>query len=275
VGVRGILNFYPVKDGSYTPLAIFINIIKLINSILYRILKKRFLLSDVYQTTGSASRINKLLAYTMGKNYLEIGVNYGFTFEGVKADHKLGVDPQKKFFTFSSGGHFKDNSDNFFKSNTRKFDLIFIDGLHEYKQVLRDIVNSLNSLNRDGIVLIDDVYPTDFNTAAKSWELLTAQEKHSLSKGYFSWQGDVYKAVFYIINEYKSLINFFTVNDNNHIQMVVKKKNYKTIFKIPSQDSLELYDNPKLINELKNGIPKSWNYCSMEELIIKFVKTID
>jgi len=74
-------------------LAIFINIIKFINRILYRILKKRFLLSDVYQTTGSASRINKLLAYTMGKNYLEIGVNYGFTFEGVKADYKLGVDP--------------------------------------------------------------------------------------------------------------------------------------------------------------------------------------
>jgi len=160
--------------------AIFIHIIKFINAIIYRILKKRFLLSNVYQNTGSASRINKLLVYTRGKNYLEIGVNYGFTFEGVKADYKLGVDPQKKFFSFGSGHHLKDNSDNFFKSNTSKFDLIFIDGLHEYKQVLRDIVNSLNSLSRDGIVLIDDVYPTDFNAAAKSWELFNAQEKHGL-----------------------------------------------------------------------------------------------
>ncbi len=256
-------------------MAIFIHIIKFINSIIYRILKKRFLLSDVYQTTGSASRINKLLTYTRGKNYLEIGVNYGFTFEGVKADFKLGVDPQKKFFSFGSGHHFKDNSDNFFKLNTSKFDLIFIDGLHEYKQVLRDIVNSLNSLSRDGIVLIDDVYPTDFNTASKSWELFNAQEKYGLSKGHFSWQGDVYKAVFYIIHEYKDLINFFTVNENNHVQMVVKKKNHEAIFKLQSPDSLELYDNPNLINELKDGIPKSWNCCTMEELIIDLVKTID
>jgi len=93
--------------------------------------------------------------------------------------------------------------------------------------VLRDIVNSLNSLNIDGIILIDDVYPTDVNTATKSWELLNAQEKHSLSEGYFSWQGDVYKVVFYIIHKYKDLRNFFTVNENNHIHMVVKKKTTK------------------------------------------------
>ena len=240
---------------------------------MYRTIKKRFLLSGVYQTTGSAFRINKLLASTAGKNYLEIGVNYGFTFEGVKAKNKLGVDPQKKFFTFSSGNHLKDNSDNFFKSNMSKFDVIFIDGLHEYKQVLRDIVNSLNSLNKGGVILIDDVYPTDFNIAAKSWESLTAEEKNSLSKGYFSWQGDVYKAVFFIINEYKGLIDFYTVNDNNHIQMIVKKKNHEAVFEIPLQETLELYDNPKIINELKNGIPRSWNCCSMEEAIINLKKS--
>jgi len=57
--------------------------------------------------------------------------------------------------------------------------------------------------------------------------------------------------------------------------MVVKKKNHEAIFKIPSPDSLELYDNPNLINELKNGIPQSWNCCTMKELIIDLVKTID
>ena len=248
-------------------------IIKLGNYLTYKILKKRILLSNTYQITGTARRINQLLDFTVGENYLEIGTNYGFTFEGVKAHNKLGVDPEKKYFLNKSGRHVKDTSDNFFKFNKTKFDLIFIDGLHEYKQVVRDIINSLNTLNDIGILLIDDVYPHDFNVAAKPWEALSTQEKNGVSKGEFSWQGDVYKAIFLVSNELSSVLNFYTITDDKHIQTVIWKKNQETKFEVPSQDILDRYDNSKLIDQLKSGIPLIWNSRRFPDLLISLGKT--
>ena len=248
---------------------LLIKIIKLRNSVIYRIFKKRILLSNAHQITGTAQRINQLLEFTAGQNYLEIGTNYGYTFEGIKAKNTLGVDPKKKYFVHNSDRHIKDTSDNFFKYNTSKFDLIFIDGLHEYRQVVRDLINSLNTLNKKGIILIDDIYPADFGMAAKSWAELSTHEKNGVSKGEFSWQGDVYKAIFLLSSELKSLINFCAITDNGHFQMVVWKKDYKTNFSMPSQNILELYDNSELIDQLKNGIPQSWNYCSLANVLVK------
>ena len=54
---------------------------------------------------------------------------------------KIEVDP-------NSGGTHKMTSDDFFRDNKEKFDLIFIDGLHETNQVDRDIENSLKFINK-------------------------------------------------------------------------------------------------------------------------------
>jgi hypothetical protein len=50
-------------------------------------------------------------------------------------------------------------SDEFFRGNRRRFDLIFVDGLHEADQVYRDIVNALGSLNPGGTVVCHDMNP--------------------------------------------------------------------------------------------------------------------
>jgi hypothetical protein len=247
-------------------MVIFLKIARVINSIVYKFFKKRFLISNIYHKTGTALRINQLLNFTMGVSYLEIGVNYGFTFEGVKAKKKIGVDPNKNFYTLKPKSFKQDTSNNFFRLNTKKFDLIFIDGLHEYKQVLKDIINSLNILNKNGMLLIDDVYPINFAMAAKSWELLDEQEKQGVSRGAFSWQGDVYRAIFLLNYEYKQFINCYTITDNNHIQMVMWKKNDEFKINFPSENMLSKYSGVGLIDELKNGIPRSWNPCSMATL---------
>jgi hypothetical protein len=43
--------------------------------------------------------------------------------------------------------------------NKKKFDLIFIDGLHTEEQVLRDIINSLFILNFGGTIVLHDCNP--------------------------------------------------------------------------------------------------------------------
>ena len=45
-------------------------------------------------------------------------------------------------------------SDEFFKNNEIYFDCIFIDALHIYEQVRKDILNSIKFLNANGIIII-------------------------------------------------------------------------------------------------------------------------
>ena len=76
-------------------------------------------------------------------------------------------------------------SDEYFAANTGdKFDIIFIDGLHEHNQVWRDIVNSLNRLNKNGVIVLHDCNPTSEREQQYSTTPITA----------FSWQGTVWKA---------------------------------------------------------------------------------
>lgn len=109
------------------------------------------------------------------KNYLEIGCDKDQSFSKINIKNKVGVDP-------ISGGTIRDTSDNFFKFNKDKFDIIFIDGLHHHEQVSRDIKNSLNILNQNGFILIHDCLPRSI-----------AHQAVPRYRG--SWNGDVWKSI--------------------------------------------------------------------------------
>ena len=89
------------------------------------------------------------------KKYLEIGCFDDELFNHVNCELKVGVDPV-------SGGTVRKTSDQFFSNNNQYFDCVFIDGLHEYKQVQKDIINSLRFLNDGGIILLHDCLPNNF-----------------------------------------------------------------------------------------------------------------
>lgn len=110
------------------------------------------------------------------KSYLEIGCFKNELFDQIKCDHKVGVDPV-------SGGTVRDTSDNFFKQNRNvKFDCIFIDGLHTYTQVKKDILNSLNHINQNGIIMLHDCLPNNVFDQA-------------IPRCQYKWNGDVWKAL--------------------------------------------------------------------------------
>tara|TARA_B100001057_G_scaffold237399_1_gene237775 strand:+ start:1093 stop:1809 length:717 start_codon:yes stop_codon:yes gene_type:complete len=56
---------------------------------------------------------------------------------------------------------FKNTSDIFFKNNKENFDLIYIDGSHEARQVYKDLLNSWNCLNENGMIICDDYFYGD------------------------------------------------------------------------------------------------------------------
>ena len=109
------------------------------------------------------------------KSYLEIGCFDDELFNAIKIEYKVGVDPV-------TGGTIRLTSDQFFNSNKENFDCVFIDGLHTYEQVKKDIQNSLKFLNKNGIILLHDCLPNNF------YEQATPRCQ-------FTWNGDVWKAI--------------------------------------------------------------------------------
>ena len=119
--------------------------------------------------------INKIIIKRNYTSYLEIGCFKNETFNQINIKKKIGVDPV-------SGGNLRMTSDQFFNDNKDKFDLIFIDGLHVYEQVIKDIFNSIKILKENGIILVHDCLPR------KLWYQTPTRMSDT-------WNGDVWKAI--------------------------------------------------------------------------------
>jgi len=118
---------------------------------------------------------NWLIAEFGYSSYLEIGCKGNTTFDRVKAKTKVGIDPR-------SGGTLRMTSDQYFAKNDQKFDLVFVDGLHEREQVLRDIDNALVRLNPGGTIVMHDCDPP-------------SEERQKVPQGnQRGWCGDVWKS---------------------------------------------------------------------------------
>ena len=137
------------------------------------------------------------------QNYLEIGCFDDELFNHVKCIKKIGVDPV-------SGGTIRKTSDQFFEKNIEKFDCIFIDGLHEYHQVKKDIENSLKFLNDEGVILLHDCLPNNY------FEQATPRCQ-------WTWNGDVWKAI--IECRSKASIDVYTIYADHGIGVIFKRPN--------------------------------------------------
>ena len=179
---------------------------KIINKIYYLLFIENFKGKLKYDFPLNFSRI-ELIDYLIKKNnysdYLEIGCDKDQLFSKVIIKNKIGVDP-------FSGGNVRKTSDQFFLENKKKFDIIFIDGSHIYQQVKKDILNSVNFLNDNGVVLVHDCMPDSLS-------------KQAVPRYRMQWNGDVWKAIVDLRkNKY---LNIFTCEIDQGIGIIKKDKN--------------------------------------------------
>lgn len=121
--------------------------------------------------------INSLVKKFHYKNYLEIGVQQGASFNAVQCANKTGVDPDPK-----AGATYVMTSDEFFKKEkSQMFDIVFIDGSHRSDQALMDIFNSLNRLNPGGAIVMHDCLPEN-------------EDMQKIPRITKKWTGNVWKA---------------------------------------------------------------------------------
>lgn len=145
-------------------------------------------------------------------NYVEIGVQTGFCFFKIKADRKLAVDPNfiikltkkvkayiknpsnfnNKFFELTSDDFFAQQAD--YLTQIGGIDVIFIDGLHLYEQVVTDVENALKHLNPGGVILLHDCNPLSESAAVRAY---TSEEVAAMNlPGWANvWNGDVWKTI--------------------------------------------------------------------------------
>lgn len=152
--------------------------------------------------------INKAINQFNECMYLEIGVNQNDVFNSIPLpmNKKFGVDP-------ICGGNYRMTSDEFFKKYADlKFDVIFIDGLHEYSACQKDVINSIKALNKDGIILIDDLLPKN-----------KFEEETPRKQDY--WTGDIWKVAVEIFNSKN--FDFKIVNIDTGIGILKINGNYE------------------------------------------------
>jgi len=140
--------------------------------------------------------INLLIKKISAKKYLEIGVSNGINFSEIECEYKVGVDPDP-----NSPSTIHLTSDDFFKDNKEKFDVVFIDGLHHADQVYSDIINSLNCLNDNGFIICHDMNPWEEHVQT----IPLNPDTHTF------WTGDCWKAFVQLRRE-KSDLKMYVVD---------------------------------------------------------------
>ena len=147
--------------------------------------------------------IQNIIEFKKYKSYLEIGCDRNQSFSNINIDKRVGVDPVE-------GGTHKMTSDEFFLNNNDKFDIIFIDGLHQYEQVIKDVKNSLNCLTKNGIILLHDCLPRTL------WNQVYPRINSD-------WSGDVWKAIVEC-RTYENIDTYTCIADRG-IGVIVPRKN--------------------------------------------------
>jgi hypothetical protein len=183
-----------------------------------RVREHRILLPSLFSKGSEVSEIiNRIFELRREKgNYLEIGVEYGKTFQAVKAKKKTGVDPN---FRFHRGFQIRNvflhemNSDDFFKRPSKsKWDLVFLDGLHTAKQTYKDFLALLPNVNQKSVVIIDDTVPSDIHSKLPTAEAAYLSRNKAGISNDFQWHGDVYKVVHWIASDFPTL-RYVTISD--------------------------------------------------------------
>ena len=198
--------------------------------------------------------LNHIIHEYSYSSYLEIGVETGTTFKNIKLDmsKKVGVDPDP---TYKEDNVVLKTSDDFFKDNTKTFDIIFIDGMHQLEYVYNDFFNAINCLTQTGSIVIDDVLPMNEREQYK------VPIKHYYNNGILkygeSWTGDVWKFIYFLLLHYQ--FDFSVYNFTNGYRGIIHIYNFQN-------EINDEIDNTKVIETMN-----SYDYNKDYDKYLKYV----
>lgn len=156
------------------------------------------------------------------KNYLEVGIlncetlynvelGYGGVRVGVDIDpwplarvrpdvfwHNEALRLESDMYKNQRTLVYRMSSDDFFRLyySDIRFDVVFVDGFHEYGQCMKDIEGSLKLLSDSGVILLHDTNPLTEINGKKYKEYYEILRMRGGAEGVDSfWNGDVWKCL--------------------------------------------------------------------------------
>ncbi len=195
-------------------------------------------------------------------NYLEIGALSGNTFLQIKAKYKTAVDPNfnipfekkvkwliKEPRNFNNK-YFEEESDSFFAKRKMYLEkigslgVVLVDGLHTFRASLNDVLNSLKYLDKNGVIVMHDCYPSN-EAAALPTKLFPTEQEQKSAKGWTGeWCGDVWKTIPYLLENLHNLLEVCVLNCDHGLG-IVRIKN-----KIKEEDLVIIESQFSKINQL-------------------------
>ena len=218
----------------------------------------------------SARRINALYrGLPTAAHYLEIGLHAGRTFEQVRLPYRIGVDPNPLFDLRRLPSNVVISavtSDEFFEAASPQagFDIVFLDGLHTYRQTYKDLINTLDVCPA-GVIMVDDVVPSD-EASAMPDQLESIAERQRRGLIGDPWHGDVYK-VLLCIHEQHPELSVRTIMGSGNPQTLVWRDDVATPVSPIAVDSLVEIDNISYNDVFSAGPPDYFRPCAEDEAI--------
>lgn len=237
--------------------------------------------------------IKQIFDKTNFKTYLEIGCRTGTSFLPINAKNKIAVDPvfkipiQLKFkwvlknpFNLLNK-YFAVASDLFFSQEKKylkelgEIDVVLIDGLHTFQTSLNDVLNSLQHLNKDGIIIMHDCYPKHELAALplKEYGSIEAMKKIEGWRG--DWNGDVWKTIVYLKRTLSIYLDVCVLDSDHGLGIIrpkinIDKKQFKIdetiFFEIDKLSYKDLVKNTKAMLDLKNP---DYAFNIIEEIVLR------
>lgn len=186
------------------------NRVYLFNRLRHLIFGEKFYKKLIFEWDKSFNRITiiqNIIDRNKFNSYLEIGCYKDDCFSKINVTKKVGVDP-------FMGGNVRMSSDDFFNINKEKFDCIFIDGLHTYEQVKKDIDNSLKSINDNGVIIVHDCLPESI------FEQAVPRSKRR-------FKGDSWKAI--VEMRTRKNIDTYTCVVDEGLGIILKRENHNLL----------------------------------------------
>lgn len=212
-----------------------------------------------FASRTSARRLNHIIQRLgADSSYLEIGVERGLTFEAVTAKKKVGVDPHPLFWGGSrpeGASVFKGYSDQFFAALGERvsFDLVFVDGLHDARQAYSDFVNACRYSSSNGVVVIDDVLPSDGPSAMPNRRASDLSKKQA-NIHHTRWYGDVWKVLLLLLTKYPEILISVLEDDlDEHVQVAASASRGLCNVEFSPVDDLEFMEGLTFEAQVASG----------------------
>lgn len=152
---------------------------QLFENVLTVAIARKYIGTEAMPDMSRTTLINTLIQKFSCVSYLEIGVSDPeANFDLITCKNKQGVDPfplRTDIIAMTSDDYFAG------LDKAQRFDLVFIDGLHHYDQVIRDIDHALAHLAPGGTIVCHDMLPV-------------SEESQRVPRETREWTGDCWKA---------------------------------------------------------------------------------